>query len=168
MQTTWIVAANAGRARFFSESAPTDPLQEIEDMVNSAVRLRVMEKEPDKLGPMAATSSSHNIGGNQGPGFAPNASAGAPNKAYQPAHTPAAQEAEQFARDISNYLLKAHQEGRFQHLVVSASPEFLGALRSFMDPNIKSLIKREFNKDYTHANGQQLREKLQAQQAGPA
>lgn len=167
MQTTWILSANAGRARFFSESDPAEPLQEIEDMVNSAARLRVLETESDKIGPTAATSSGHNIGGTQGAGPAHNAKVGAPNKAYQPAHTPAQQEAEQFAKDISHYLMTAHQEGRFQKLIVAASPEFLGALRSFMDPHIKPLIKLELNKDYTHFNAQQLREHLHAQQHKP-
>jgi protein required for attachment to host cells len=165
MQTTWILSANAGRARFFEESDPAEPLQEIEDMVNSAVRLRVLETESDKIGPTAATNSGHNIGGTQGVGYAHNAKVGAPNKAYQPAHTPAEQEAEQFAKDISNYLLTAHREGRFQQLVISASPQFLGALRSFLDPHIKPLIKSEFNKDYTHFNAHQLREQLHSQQA---
>jgi protein required for attachment to host cells len=165
MQTTWIISANAGRARFFSESDPAEPLQEIEDMVNSAVRLRVLETESDKIGPTAATNSGHNIGGTQGVGWAHNGKVGAPNKAYQPAHTPAEQEAEQFAKDISHYLMSAHQEGRFQQLVISASPQFLGALRSFLDPHIKPLIKLELNKDYTSFNAQQLREHLQAQQS---
>ena len=163
MQTTWIISANAGRARFFAESDPDAPMQEIEDMVNTAVRLRVLETESDKIGPTAATNSGHNIGGTQGVGFAHNGKVGAPNKAYQPAHTPAEQEAEQFAKDISHYLMKAHQEGRFQQLVVSASPQFLGALRSFLDPHIKPLIKFELNKDYTHFNAHQLREQLHAQ-----
>ena len=164
MQTTWIISANAGRARFFSESDPAEPLQEIEDMVNSAARLRVLETESDKISPTAATNSSHNIGGTQGVGFAHNGKVGAPNKAYQPAHMPAELEAEQFAKDISRYLMDAHREGRFQQLVISASPEFLGALRSFMDPHIKPLIKFELNKDYTHFNAQQLRQQLQTQQ----
>lgn len=164
MPTAWIISANAGRARFFSESDPAEPLQEIEDMVNSAVRLRVLESESDKLGPTAATNSGHNIGGTQGVGYAHNAKVGAPNKAYQPAHTPAEQEAEQFAKDISRYLMEAHQNGRFDQLVVSASPQLLGALRSFLDPHIKPLIKSEVNKDYTHFNAQQLREQRHAQQ----
>lgn len=165
MPTTWYITANAGRARFFAESDRSEPLQEIEDMVNSAVRLRVLETESDKLGPTAATNSGHNIGGTQGVGFAHNAKVGAPNKAYQPAHTPAEQEAEQFAKDISKYLMEAHQQGRFDQIVISASPQFLGALRSFMDPQLKPLVKTELNKDYTHSNAQQLREQLLAQQS---
>ncbi|WP_040787599.1 host attachment protein [Massilia niastensis] len=167
MQTTWIISANAGRARFFSESDPAAPLQEIEDMVNAAARLRVTEAVSDKMGPTAATSSSHGIGGSEAAGFAHNAKAGAPNKLYQPAQTPAEHEAELFAKEISNYLVQAHGEGRFQKLVLSASPQFLGVLRSNLDPQIKQLIKLEFNKDYTHSNAQDLRAHLQAQQNKP-
>jgi protein required for attachment to host cells len=163
MQTTWIISANAGRARFFSESDPAEPLQEIEDMVNEPARLRDVDMETDKLGPTSAGKSSHNIGANEGVGFAHNAKAGAPNKQYQPAQTPEEHETEKFVKDISNYLLEAHRDGRFQQLVISASPQFLGALRSFLDPQIKPLIKLEVNKDYTHSNAQELREQLRAQ-----
>lgn len=134
-------------------------------MVNSAVRLRVLETESDKFGPTAAGKSGHDIGGTQGVGLAHNVGVGAPNKTYQPAHTPAEKEVEQFVKDISKYLMRAHQEGRFKRLVVSAPPQFLGALRSFLDPHVKALIVQEFNKDYTHVGAHQLREHLYAQLA---
>jgi protein required for attachment to host cells len=167
MPTTWIISANAGRARFFSESDPSGPLQEIEDMVNSAAQLRTVDTETDRLGPTSASNSSHNIGhaGGAAAGMSHNAKAGAPNKQYEPNQTPAERATEMFAKDVSNYLLKAQQEGRFQQLVISASPEFLGTLRLNLDPHLKSMVKSEFNKDYTHSNAQQLREQLQAQQA---
>jgi protein required for attachment to host cells len=172
MQTTWIIAANAGRARFFSESDPAEPLQEIKDMVNDAVRLRTSDINTDGVGPTSATSTSHNIGSMQSAGFAHNANAGAPNKQYQPAQTPQQHETEKFAKDISHYLLQSHQEGRYKQLVLAASPEFLGALRSNLDPQVKGLIKLEVNKDYTHSSAQQLREqvreKMHAQQEKPA
>lgn len=163
MQTTWIISANAGRARFFSESDPSEPLQEVEDMVNDAARLRDIDINTDEFGPTSAAGSSHNIGGNEAAGFAHNAKAGAPNKQYQPAQTPEQHEAEKFARDIAKYLLDAHRDGRFQQLVISASPHFLGELRALLDPQIKPLIKLEVNKDYTHASAQELREQLRAQ-----
>lgn len=167
MPTTWILSANAGRARFFEESDPAGPLQEIEDMVNSAAQLRTAESETDRLGPTSASNSSHNIGhaGGAAAGMAHNAKAGAPNKQYEPNQTPAERATEMFAKDVSAYLLKAQQEGRFQQLIVSASPEFLGTLRQELDQNVKQAITSEFNKDYTHSNAQQLREQLQAQQA---
>lgn len=167
MQTTWIVSANAGRARIFSEGDPSKPLEEIEDMVSTGARLRDIDVNTDEMGRTAAGSSRHGIGGNEGAGMAPNSKSGAPNKAYQPAQTPQEHEAEQFARDISKYLMDAHQEGRFQQLVIAASPQFLGSLRSHLDAHMKPLVKLEVNKDYTHSNAQQLhehiREQLQAQ-----
>lgn len=165
MPTTWILSANAGRARFFAESDPTQPLQELEDMVSPAAQLRTEDTETDKLSPTAASNSRHAIGGNEGAGMAHNAKAGAPNKLYQPAQTPDQHAADLFAKDVATYLLKAHNEGRYQQLMISASPDFLGVLRTKLDPQVQKLVTSEFNKDYTHSNAQQLREQLHAHQA---
>ena len=165
MQTTWIMTANAGRARIFSESDPGQPLEEVQDMVNPAAHQRTLESVTDKMSPTAASGSGHNIGGTQGVGMSHNGHVGAPNKQYQPAQTPAEHEAERFAKDISNYLKQAHAEGRFGQLVISASPQFLGTLRSNLDSQVQPLVKLEVNRDYTHVAPQQLREQIQAQQA---
>jgi hypothetical protein len=50
------VVANAGRARIFAEpggnaDSNNSELEEINDMVNAAVRLRTAETETDRLGP---------------------------------------------------------------------------------------------------------------------
>ena len=164
MPTTWTIAANSGRARIFSDAEAAQSLQEIEDMVNPAAHARELDLVTDKMGQTAATNTTHNIGGTQGVASDLNGKAGAPGKTYQPAQTPTEREAEKFAKDIAGYLLQAQQQGRFQHLVLSASPEFLGVLRANIDPQIKSLIKREINKDYTHSNGQELRAQLDAHQ----
>ncbi|MGG7607303.1 host attachment protein [Massilia sp. BKSP1R2A-1] len=164
MPTTWIIAANAGRARFFSESDANEPLQEMQDMVNPAAQLRTVDTETDRLGPTSAAGSAHNIGSNAGAGFAHNAQAGAPNKQYQPAQTPQQHATDLFAKDVAEFLLKSHQEGRYQQLMLAASPEFLGVLRTKLNPQVQQLIKTEVNKDYTHSSAQQLREQLHAQQ----
>ncbi|MGH8853630.1 MAG: host attachment protein [Telluria sp.] len=165
MQTTWILSANTGRARFFSESSSSEPLQEVEDMVNAAAQLRTEDTETDKLDPFSASSSRHGIGGSEGFGMDHQSRAGAPGKQYQPARTPAQHQADLFAKDVAEYLLKAHGEGRFQQLVISAAPEFLGLLRQKLDPQLQNLVKSEFNKDYTHSTALQLREQLLAHQA---
>ena len=162
MPTTWIMTANAGRARFFSEDGPAEPLKEMEDMVNNGARLRANEAETDRLGTMAAGKSAHNIGHAQGGAGHHNANAGAPSSQYEPNQTPAEHETELFAKDISHFLLKAQQEGRYQSLVISASPQFLGSLRQNLDQHVKAVIKQEFNKDYTQVPVHQLREQLQA------
>ena len=143
---TWIVSANAGRARFFSQASAAAALEEISDMINDAARLPASETEPDDLGLRSASKSLHSVG------------APRPQSGYEPPHTPAERQAEVFARDVAHYLLKAYQEGRYKQLCLTASPEFLGVLRKLLDPKIASTITMEVNKDYTQSNAIQLRE----------
>jgi protein required for attachment to host cells len=153
MGTTWIVSADAGRARIFAESDPQQPLEEIEDMVSAAARLRDAEINTDRIGVTAAGKSIHNTGG------------ALPNKQYEPAQTPEERDAEFFAKDISAFLLKALQGQRFQKLALVAEPKFLGVLRVQLDNQLKPLVNFELNKDYSHLNAHQLREQLQAQKS---
>jgi protein required for attachment to host cells len=153
MDANWIVSANASRARFFSQTNLTKPLQEISDMVNEAVRMRTSETESDKLGATSATNSGHNTGG------------AAPNKNYEPHQTPVEHQTELFARNVASFLLKSHQEGRYEHLSIVAAPQFLGELRKLLDPELESVVNLEINKDYTQFGAQQLQEQLKAYQA---
>jgi protein required for attachment to host cells len=146
MDATWIVSANAGRARFFAQTGATDPLQEVNDLINSGARLRTAETESDALGQMSAPKS--HLG-----------SAGQPN-GYEPQQSPAEHQTEIFARSVVAMLLKAHQEGRYKKLCLVASPEFLGVLRKLLDPNLQPLIAAEINKDYTQLNPNELRDKV--------
>lgn len=152
MQATWIVSANASRARFFSQDQSSDTLEEINDMVNEAARLRRSETESDKFGPTAASKSIHNVG------------AATPNKQYEPATTPEVHQAQLFARDIASYLLQGYQEGRFQQLSLVVSPQFLGMLRKLLDPRLESVVQLEINKDYTQFNAKELLEQVKTYQ----
>lgn len=154
MDATWIISANASRARIFSQAGPSTNLEEVEDMINSGARLRTVESETDKLGPTAATRSMHNTGG------------ATPNKAYEPHQTPVEHQTELFARNVAEFLLKGQQQGRFRRLCVVASPQFLGILRQQLDPNVASAVSLEINKDYTQASPAELQDHLRAQQAG--
>lgn len=154
MDTTWIVVANAGRARIFSRQGAEGALNEIDAMVNSAVRLRTAETETDRLGPTSAGKSIHNTGG------------ALPNKAYEPPQTPTEHETELFARSIIAALLRGHQQSSLQRLALVASPQFLGLLRQLLDPQLKPLVDWELDKDYTQSCPSQLRDQLAARQAG--
>src|SRR6478736_3690511 len=150
MPATWIVSANASRARFFSQGNLTEPLEEIDDMVNEAARLRTAEVQSDRMGPTSAGKSIHNTGG------------ATPNKTFEPKQMPDKRAAEDFARDIAHYLLKAHRDGRFQQLSLVVSPQFLGALRKFLDASLQGAVKLEVNKDYTQFSPEELRQHIQA------
>lgn len=150
MQATWIVTANAGRARFFSHLGALRKLSEIGDMVNTAARLRTQETESDALGQIAASKSRHNVG-------APTQPSG-----YEPPQLPVDHQTEIFARSVAAYLLQSQQQGRFEHLVLVASPEFLGVLRKQLAPGIAQRVKLEIDKDYTQFDAQELRTRIEA------
>ena len=153
MDATWIVSANASRARFFSQSKSSDALEEIEDMVNSGARLRTSETESDKLSSVNSGRGAFKAG------------ADAPGSAYEPHQTPVEHQTELFARNVAAFLLQAQQGSRFKHLCLAASPEFLGVLRKQLDPRLVSAVSLEINKDYTQLNAAQLREQVHAHQA---
>lgn len=150
MSARWIVSANASRARIFEQENASSGLQEVQDMVNEAARLRMTELdfETDKYGPTSGTKSIHNTGG------------ATPNKQYEPATTPDQRQAELFARDLTKFLLDAHREGRFDQLALVISPKFLGAVRKLLDQELESAVKLEIDKDYTQFDGKQLLEQL--------
>lgn len=150
MNATWIVSANAGKARFFAQNSASAPLEEVNEMANDAVRLRTSETESDDLGLRSASKSPHSV------------SAPRPQSGYEPPQTPSEHQAELFARDVAGYLLKAYQEGRYNQLCLTASPEFLGTLRKLLAPQIIAAIRIEVNKDYTQFSPQQLKDQLRA------
>lgn len=153
MTTTWIVSADAGRARIFAESDPHQPYVEVQDMVSANARARDIDINTDRLGSPSAAQSIHSTGG------------AAPNKQYQPAQTPEQHDAELFAKEICTFLTKALQEKRFGKLELVAEPKFLGVLRGQLDNQLKGVLGYELNKDYSHFNAHQLREQVQAQKA---
>lgn len=150
MDSTWIVAANAGRARIFSQPAAGERLEEINDMVNTAVRLRTTETESDALGQRAASKSRHSTG-------APTQPSG-----YEPNQSPAEHQTEIFARSVAGYLRQAQLEGRYRELVLTASPEFLGVLRRMLDPHLIACVGTQIDKDYTQLRPDELREQVRA------
>ena len=150
MHATWILSANASRARFLSQEQSSDRLEEINDMVNEAERQRRLDLETDKYGTTSASKSMHNTGG------------ALPNKLYEPAQTPDEHQAELFARDIAGFLLQAYREGRFQQLSLVVSPKFLGMLRKLLDPQLESAVSLEIDKDYTQFAPEQLLEQVKA------
>lgn len=146
MHATWIVAANAGRARFFSQAVPAARLDEVGDMADTAGRLGASETESDRISPTAGSGSRHGAG------------AAIPGKTYQPAQSPEAHAALAFARDIASHLLQARRDERYSHLVIAAAPAFLGVLRKCLDPLVLAAVSREIDKDYTRASPGELQE----------
>jgi protein required for attachment to host cells len=150
MEATWIVVANAGRARLFSRLDRTRRLSEVGDMVNTAVRLRTQDTESDALGQHAASKSRHNVGAPMQP------------SGYEPHQSPAEHQTETFARSLANHLREARQQGRYAQLVLMASPEFLGVLRKQLDPQLADRVAATIDKDYTQCTPVEILDHLEA------
>lgn len=149
MNAIWIVTANAGRARFFSQADAAAPLEEFNDMINAGARLRTSETETDALGQHAASRSIHKVG-------APRTPSG-----YEPDQSPAEHQTELFARNVADYLIQSKRDKRFSQFILATSPEFLGVLRKQLDPQLASVLSLEINKDYTQLDAGDLHDQIQ-------
>lgn len=153
MSVLWIVTANAGRAHIFSQENPSARLEKVDELINDKSSKVTAETESDKLGQHAASKSGHSTG-------APTQPSG-----YQPNQTPAEHNTEVFAHRVCRFLLQGYQDGHFKQLVLIASPEFLGVLRSTLDQRLVDIVTCEINKDYTNCSLKELSEHVHAQAA---
>lgn len=150
MHDSWILSANAGRARIFSQPNQRAALSEVSDFMNAAAHLRTADTETDELGQRNTRNGNRQAG---------------PGSDWQPNQSPAEHQTELFARQVARSLLEAYDAGRFDELTLVASPEFLGVLRKQLDPRIGPAIIDEIDKDYTQLNREQLQEKIRARRA---
>jgi protein required for attachment to host cells len=137
MKSTWIVAADASRAKVLQVTGRQEQLEEIEDLLNPEGRLRDSELARDALG---RWSGPDRPGGNSMP---------------DPV-SPAEHAVEKFARRVGDYLDKARTEHRFEALVLVAPPEFLGTLRAELTKEVEKLVVRELPKDLSSLSAREL------------
>jgi protein required for attachment to host cells len=147
---TWIVAANAGGAKFFSQAGLREVPQEIAELQHPEGRAHEIDLETDVLGERSPARKRDGTG-------MPRV-----ESTYQPYQTPRQHENERFARQVAAYLKKAHDEGRFTQLVLMASPEFLALLRKVLDHHVVAAVRVELHKDYTKLKPTELREQVEA------
>lgn len=137
MQPTWIVVADASRARVLELHAHNH-LAEIEDLVNPAERNGNADLITDNSGRFYGDSGS-----GQG-------------NTSQPAATAKQHEAEQFAGTVAQYLDDARNQHKYAKLQLIAAPEFLGLMRKKMDQGVMLLVENELAKDLSTASLQQV------------
>mgnify|MGYP006174572935 CR=1 FL=1 len=151
MPTTWIVAADASRARILQVTDRDRRLEELEDLLNPEGRLKDGELASDARG---RWSGPDRPGGN----------------AMHEEVSPSAHVAETFAKRIGEYLEKGRTDHRYERLYLVAPPKFLGALRRNLDRDVEKLVIQELPKDLSGLKLQDLEkhvaELVQGQQRG--
>ena len=128
---TWILIADASRARIFAHDAGDDDL----------TLVREFEDHEGLTGIDA--------GRGERPGR-PNASASG-QAGRRPARNPRDEERDQFARDLVYHLEAGFGHQQFGHLVMVASPPFLGTLMVLLPDRLQRALKTRVDKDYTLA-----------------
>jgi protein required for attachment to host cells len=124
------MVANSSIARFF-EVEKSGSLKEIDTLVHPESRLHARDLVSDKTGRSFESST-------------------VARHAIEPKTNPKEVEEDKFARQITNHLNTAHQDGKFKHLCIAASPHFLGLLRQSLSPSTTQSLSAEIDKDITH------------------
>ncbi|WP_043739460.1 host attachment protein [Thioalkalivibrio nitratireducens] len=130
MDTVWIVVADAARARILCcEGRACHGLSDVEALSHSESRAQNQDLVSDRPGRGWAGAN------------------GDARHAFDDATDPAQLERDRFARMVAERLKAAHHQGVFKHLVIVASPSFLGALRDVMDRNVAHAVRAEVAKN---------------------
>ena len=133
MATTWIVAADAARARIL-QVADRERLVEIDNLLNPDGRLQDRELTTD------ANPRLHGPGG---------LSAREEPSAVE--HT-----VQIFSKRIGDYLEKARTDHRYDRLYLVAPPKFLGLIRKELGKEVEKLVSDDLAKDLSWFNAWEI------------
>jgi protein required for attachment to host cells len=128
---TWVIVADASRARLYELEGRGQPLTELQDLVHPEARLKGMEIESDRPGRAFDTRGDQ-------------------RHAMAPPTEPKHEEAMRFAREVAALLREGFDAHRFRQLCVVAPPQFMGLLRDEIDGPVRAAVKAELSKDLTH------------------
>jgi len=139
---TWLLVADAGKARIFSlhkaklfsDIEQTGLLSLINEFTHHESRMKNMDLVTSKRG----ESGLNSLGSDR------------------PKH----HEAEVFAHQLMEQLNTARIDHHFQDLILIAPPAFMGILNKHMPNEIHKLISKKIEKDYTQESLNDLTKKL--------
>jgi protein required for attachment to host cells len=138
---TWIIVANGSTGKILCKNNSDCPLQIVEQFESKIAHLRSRDLATDAPGRVFESASVL-------------------RHAAEPRLDPHFKEKLKFADKMAKFLNTAANVGKFAHLILVASPEFLGILRAKLTPHVCSLIKNEINKDLTHLSIEQVADYL--------
>lgn len=127
----WIVVAESSYARIFRCDQPGAALEEETALVHPESRLHAQDLHSDL------------------PGRAFD-SGGEGRHAMSPDTDPKRHEAEVFARELIAHIESARTSGKFEELILAASPAFLGLLRERMSSALRQRVIHTLSKNLVH------------------
>lgn len=144
MNTLWVIVSNSAEARVYECARPVDPLDPVASLAHDESRQHPRDLIADKSGRV------HDRTGDA-------------RHRMEPDHTVKEIEADNFAREIDEFLSAARQQGRYADLAVIAAPRFLGRLRERYQHWLPdSALVAEVAKDLTAEDAGDVRAELES------
>jgi protein required for attachment to host cells len=140
MKNTWVVLANAARARIFERETESGTLVEMLDLIHPQSREKTAELTSDREG---HAQKAHGDPGRSG-------------TAFQPHTTPRQKEHAAFAVEVSRHLEVAATQGRCGDVALIASDPFLGELKSHLGNATRRVLSATVPRDFTTYAGTDL------------
>ena len=144
MTNTWILVADAHRARCLEQTAQNAPLIELADFVHPHAHM-TSETSPDRTGD---AGKGHGRTGHAGTQFEPKTEAGA-------------KERHSFARQLADFLNQGVAKQRCDRIALIAPGPMLGELKPLLSPAADKLLHRSVATDLTHYQGPELKQRVQ-------
>ena len=141
MEKTWILVANAHRARVLEQHGSHNLLTELSDFVH----------------PKSRASSQGNISGDVGKGHGRTAHHGTQ---FEPHTEPQDKERLEFARELASYLNEAAHGRSYSQLILIATSPMLGTLRPLLNHAASEMVKRTVSSDLTIYQDRDLKERV--------
>jgi protein required for attachment to host cells len=142
MHTTWVLAADASRARIFEISEDDGHLHEIEDMLNPEGRM--MEREINAEPKGRFYGKGERAMGHTGESDV----------------EPTQKEVERFSKRVASRLDQCRNEHRFDKLRVVAAPKMLGLIRENLSKEVQKIVEEEIPKDISNLKEHEMEEYL--------
>lgn len=140
MQTTWILAADASRARIFAFDGSNSALREIKAFDHPEGRVQERQLVTDARGRRYGGGRQGNTG--------------------QPARDAGQHELAKFSRSVCSYLDEAQQQHLFDELCVIAPPTLLGLIRRQLSRETQQRVLSEIPRDVSWLDARQMEEYL--------
>ncbi len=141
MTTTWILVANASKARLYSKESVKKGLALIKEFAHPESR--------EKASALVSDQTGHYMGQGNGRGAFVEAS-------------PKEVEMEHFALELAKELETGRTHQGYNRLILVASPHFMGLLKARLSSHVLDLVTDTMEKDYSHDTEKELAKHLES------
>lgn len=130
--TTWILVTDTGQAKIFK-----------------AIKTKLFDKNADSKDLTLIQEITHPESRKRDQDFVTDKSGKFGSAAFESPTDPKHHENDRFALEITKILAQAHHQNEYYDLILIAPPAFMGLIHKHLDHEVKKIVCKEIEKDYT-------------------